>query len=60
MFMRYYTPSTGRWISRDPLEENGGMNVYSFVSNMPLGKNDCLGLDEGGGEADVELNEDGF
>jgi len=22
--LRYYNPSTGRWISRDPIEERGG------------------------------------
>jgi len=30
---RYYNPSTGRWPSRDPLEERGGMNLYCFDKN---------------------------
>jgi RHS repeat-associated protein len=30
---RYYDPATGRWPSRDPIEESGGMNLYGFVYN---------------------------
>jgi RHS repeat-associated protein len=30
---RYYSPSMGRWISRDPIEEEGGLNLYGFVGN---------------------------
>jgi len=30
---RYYEPVTGRWMSRDPLEERGGSNLYEFVGN---------------------------
>jgi len=30
---RYYSPELGRWISRDPIEEKGGLNVYAFVNN---------------------------
>jgi len=30
---RYYDPATGRWPSRDPIEEQGGMNMYGFVGN---------------------------
>jgi RHS repeat-associated protein len=33
---RYYNPSTGRWLSRDPFDENGGLNLYAFVVNQPL------------------------
>jgi hypothetical protein len=29
----FYNPSTGRWLSRDQLEEHGGMNVYAADSN---------------------------
>ena len=28
---RYYDPLTGRWPSRDPIEEEGGVNLYGFV-----------------------------
>ncbi|PAW75658.1 MAG: hypothetical protein B9S38_00745 [Verrucomicrobiia bacterium Tous-C4TDCM] len=30
---RYYDPVTGRWPSRDPIEERGGINLYGFVGN---------------------------
>ncbi|MCW1887021.1 RHS repeat-associated core domain-containing protein [Luteolibacter flavescens] len=30
---RYYDPVTGRWPSRDPIEERGGVNLYGFVGN---------------------------
>jgi RHS repeat-associated protein len=45
---RYYDPSTGRWKSRDPIEEQGGLNLYGFVSNEPSGLIDYLGLFLGG------------
>jgi RHS repeat-associated protein len=32
---RYYNPSTGRWLNRDPLQEEGGSNLYGFVGNDP-------------------------
>ena len=42
--LRYYNPSTGRWPNRDPIEENGGVNLYEFVKNSPITLNDSLGL----------------
>ena len=41
---RYYNPSTGRWLSRDPIEEKGGVNLYGMVGNDPVGRWDYLGL----------------
>jgi len=41
---RWYDPATGRWPSRDPIEEAGGINLYSFVGNDAVNKNDILGL----------------
>lgn len=41
---RYYNPSTGRWPSRDPMEEEGGLSVYGFVDNSPLDSIDPNGL----------------
>jgi RHS repeat-associated protein len=32
---RFYNPSTGRWLSRDPIGEQGGKNLYGFVQNNP-------------------------
>src|SRR5439155_1879632 len=56
---RYFNPSTGRWLGRDPLGEVGfeclrggksktlgsGSNLYAFLSNDPLDQNDYLGLE---------------
>ena len=41
---RYYNPSTGRWIGRDPIQEKGGMNLYESVENDPVDLLDFLGL----------------
>jgi RHS repeat-associated protein len=41
--IRYYDPKRGRWISRDPIEERGGLNLYRFVVNDPIEKIDPLG-----------------
>jgi RHS repeat-associated protein len=41
---RYYDPMTGRWPSRDPIEEKGGVSLYGFVGNDGINKNDKLGL----------------
>jgi len=29
---RYYSPVLGRWLNRDPIGEEGGYNIYLFVS----------------------------
>ena len=42
---RYYDPKTGRWPSRDPIEEEGGENIYSFVFNNSFSLYDYLGWD---------------
>jgi RHS repeat-associated protein len=41
---RYLDPHTGRWPSRDPIEERGGINLYGFVGNNPATRIDRLGL----------------
>jgi RHS repeat-associated protein len=41
---RYYDPLTGRWPSRDPIEERGGVNLYGFVGNDGVNRWDVLGL----------------
>ncbi|MCG3128345.1 MAG: hypothetical protein CHACPFDD_03229 [Phycisphaerae bacterium] len=41
---RYYSPRLGRWMSRDPIGEAGGVNLYGFASNDPLDEVDTLGL----------------
>jgi RHS repeat-associated protein len=46
---RYYNPSTGRWPSRDPIEERGGLNLYGMVNNNPVNYWDYLGNAISGG-----------
>jgi len=41
---RYYAPALGRWPSRDPIEERGGVNLYMMVLNTPVNFVDWLGL----------------
>jgi hypothetical protein len=41
---RYYDPVTGRWPSRDPIEEDGGLNLYGFVGNDGVNLLDFIGL----------------
>jgi len=45
---RYYDPNTGRWPSRDPIEEKGGVNLYGFVGNNGVNAWDLLGMMEDG------------
>jgi hypothetical protein len=32
---RVYDPNTGRWLSRDPLGEKAGVNLYDYVGGNP-------------------------
>jgi RHS repeat-associated protein len=41
---RYYNPSTGRWLTRDPIGELGGMNLYCSSRNDTINESDPLGL----------------
>ena len=41
---RYYNPTDGKWLSRDPIGENGGWNIYGFVGNNSVINSDKLGL----------------
>ena len=41
---RCYNPETGRWLSRDPMSEHGGMNLYGYVGNNPISYLDIHGL----------------
>jgi|GEM_PF-7001912 len=40
---RYYDSGLGRWLSRDPIEETGGRNIYGFLGNTPNDSVDYLG-----------------
>lgn len=41
----YYNPVQGRWCSMDPIEGNGGTNLYGFVGNTPPNALDPHGLE---------------
>jgi RHS repeat-associated protein len=41
---RFYDPETQRWPNRDPLGEEGGINLYQFSSNDPTDLVDPFGL----------------
>ena len=41
---RFYKPKTGNWLTRDPIAENGGENLYIFINNNPIANIDLLGM----------------
>ena len=43
-YFRYYDPSTGRYMTSDPIGLEGGLNLYSYVENNPLNLVDYYGL----------------
>ena len=42
---RYYSPDLARWLTRDPLGYDGGINVYAYCEDNPIGNADPSGLD---------------
>jgi RHS repeat-associated protein len=41
---RWYVADIGRWLSRDPIGERGGLHLYGFVANYPIGFVDPVGF----------------
>ena len=41
--MRWYDAETGRWLSKDPIGLNGGLNLYAFCGGSPLDRLDPKG-----------------
>jgi RHS repeat-associated protein len=42
--LRSYSPRLGRWVNRDPIEEEGGLNLYAFCDNDAIASIDSLEL----------------
>ena len=40
---RFYHPTLMRWLNRDPMEEDGGVNLYVFCANSGMRNLDLLG-----------------
>ncbi|MCA1568615.1 MAG: RHS repeat-associated core domain-containing protein [Acidobacteria bacterium] len=43
---RYYDPSTGRFLTRDPIGYRGGINLYGYTKNNAINRADPRGLDD--------------
>jgi len=44
MASAYYDPGVQRWVNRDPIKEQGGINLYRFIANNSIGFIDLFGL----------------
>jgi len=54
---RYYDPRIGRFLQRDSIGINGGLNVYAYVGNNPLRYVDPSGLwSEGSSDLEVIID----
>jgi RHS repeat-associated protein len=54
--MRYHAPVLGRFLSRDPSQEEDGANLCAFVGNDPANNFDALGTTKGGKQQKVPTN----
>ena len=41
---RFYSPTLMRWLNRDPIGEEGGLNLYGFCGNSAVDNTDKKGL----------------
>ena len=41
---RYYSPTLGRWLTRDPIGHWGGINLYGYANSSPVGNVDAGGV----------------
>ena len=46
---RYYSPALQRFISEDPIGLRGGMNLYAYAGNNPVGYTDPFGTNPAAG-----------
>ncbi len=56
---RAYDPLLGRWLSADPIGEEGGLNLYAYVAGNPINSWDPLGLDPTCNLMPTPVNPDG-
>ena len=56
---RYYHAGLGRWLNRDPIDELGGQNLYTYVLNGPVDRVDYLGFLVLGGPMPCPKDDDG-
>ena len=42
---RYYDPNLQRWLNRDPIEEEGAINLFEYAFSNPLNLIDSYGLE---------------
>jgi RHS repeat-associated protein len=52
---RYYDPQSERFLTRDPLGYAGGMDLYAYCGDNPVGNMDPSGLCDDGDPACVDL-----
>jgi RHS repeat-associated protein len=50
---RAYSAELGRWLSKDPIGEDGGLNLYQYALSDPINLMDQLGLDVGASGRDA-------
>lgn len=56
---RYYNPAQGKWLSRDPIQEKGGLNLYGFVGNNGINYWDTFGEKASNGQESSSSNNNG-
>lgn len=54
---RAYDPKSARWLSRDPIREAGGINIYAYVGGNPISYVDPTGLECNGSGCWLTANE---
>ncbi|MFI5385565.1 MAG: RHS repeat-associated core domain-containing protein [Fimbriimonadales bacterium] len=54
---RYYDPGSGRWVTRDPVGYRGGIGLYAYCGNGPVGSSDPRGLDNPGEDTAIVIEE---
>lgn len=57
---RYYSTSTARWLSADPLGPEGGLNLYAFCVNNPVTFADPDGLEPRSAQRGYHVHYDSF